>query len=1676
MPALRHCAALTCITLLQLASLCLFFRYFFAADVAQRGVYSAHGFSPQTKEPRPGHPDATGTLGGAHANASRNATAGDSAGKPALYDSLVMLVIDALPVLFLDVRAVKQANDTRYELPREALAMPFVDKLLRHPGVHGFNMESATPAMTSLRVKTILAGVTAGNIVEISNAYPPRPFVEDNLIAQMRLKGWNISVLGDNPWVEMFPGAFCRSAGPDSFFVRDSYEVDNFIKRHIPYELDPGTEWNMLILHFSGVDHIGHTQGRAGQLMLPKLSEMDAVIEDVHARLRARDVARGTRSLLLVLSDHGMNAKGSHGGFSSDELNAITIFIPADVNVTDTDTNDTSNVDKSHTRNVPAHAAVNADTSTDHTRVSVDKSDTSMPANVTVTPNNHTGLCESDTFPTSSTGARGAPGASERNAITAAANPARDDRAGKDDGTRADPAVAGPPSQSDGPGNSAAAGVAAAAAAAAAASSSSGSSSASPFAPSSASSAASMELARDLAQTTRMPLPTAFLTDLAPTLALLFGLPIPAQCEGVPLAPVLDRLPPGNVAALQPTTGRSPAPSSVISDLDILRRMDADVLEVARMNKRRGPRPTRQGTVDGGGAPTPLWPLALLLATAMACSRLLSAWNPGESPGGATRGDGQQGLGIHEWLMGLPGPWSALMSWAVQLASVAAFGLCVLVHAVTAGDGQIDLIKHHLARAQEAGDLVPHTPPDKDRGLVRGSSSSDDKGDLGNLGQDGKEAGMARLGSRNNEEGSAKLGNRLQPAAETTWARQSNGSQLQCEPGKSFSRPMQRPPRGTVWRLPMIAVMMRWLLAALLLGAALLIVLIHTWGVAHELGGSTLELGGLWGDMGLGTEGEKAMAEEGGQMLLVTRGEQGANGSRWPGMGSPSTQGMRSGQVATDLPKHHSFPSVESPGPLLPDANAAPGVYHSLANGQGSWLGGALMLAFRSVTDVFGAVLARFMDPSVFCLPNAEQATAFVTATTAQGQAVDDWRLSRQPVVNGDGARPTEAPGLGDGAREARESGVESLQVGDPDGIVRQADLPVVSGGDALGHRAAVPPSSPASPFSSPPPPALVRLVYAILTACLILAAALLPLVRFLASRPAGVLPLTAAVRATAAVAGPNGPPCASTQQRRPADDAPGMVSSRGEGGSPQHTSASDASRSQGTTRTSKGLTGSQGFGMAEGPNVPTTNRLHRKVTAKSGPKRVVGGSEAAKSLTQNRAEPLSVPGARPVEMKPAEPSRRQRAASRQAVAPAKSLELRHAESGGQKQAVSLARNPDQSFACNDRESLAPRQVETNVALAQACALAWRDALVSVTFSFLLFALMHQRRADAGAVLVAAVEGFALASLLASATVRTVATGGTVAASSLGPPWEVVLIFQGWGYATFFGLGNTNGFGTVDVVSPLMGLESTIGTNMTIAQVICFLNTFTPHILASLFAGICHANWLSAQLPSRPVLLEKPAAPGPAEMPAGPSLPERLARPAPTKRLATLASAKRRETGRVVLQHLEVTGTLISRPGGSAPEALQGPAGPDKPAGHTPDRRDEAPYPGLECADPSHTASLVGHQADDGCTPVARNPVGVARDSGRWPLLRCALVHWAVTAAVMGAAVAFFCIVLVSTHQGSGGRGRGGHASRAFTPKFYYLLFELLQAHVCGLLFHVAPAILLPCMAGLAGFQVSHKL
>ncbi|KAL3701112.1 hypothetical protein R1sor_019134 [Riccia sorocarpa] len=239
----------------------------------------------------------------------------ESVGFPAKYDRLVFMVIDGLPAEFVLGRDGKPpARDLQ-------LAMPYTQNLLATGSALGYHAKAAPPTVTMPRLKAMTSGAIAG-FLDVAYNFNTKELLEDNLIDQLARAGWQMVMLGDETWLKLFPNRFHRLDGVNSFYVKDTVEVDNNVTRHLDVELEKD-DWKLLVLHYLGLDHVGHIGGRSSPLMVSKLREMDTIITRIHQTVLSRD----PQSLLVVVSDHGMTDGGNHGGATYQETDALALFI-----------------------------------------------------------------------------------------------------------------------------------------------------------------------------------------------------------------------------------------------------------------------------------------------------------------------------------------------------------------------------------------------------------------------------------------------------------------------------------------------------------------------------------------------------------------------------------------------------------------------------------------------------------------------------------------------------------------------------------------------------------------------------------------------------------------------------------------------------------------------------------------------------------------------------------------------------------------------------------------------------------------------------------------------------------------------------------------------------------------------------------------------------------------------------------------------------------------------------------------------------------------------------------------------------------------------------------------------------------------------------------------------------
>ncbi|KAF4042606.1 Pleckstrin homology domain-containing proteinosphodiest [Phytophthora infestans] len=261
------------------------------------------------------------------------------------YDRLVVVLIDALRAdMVLGSAAMYGADADDKQLSKGELNahMPFTSSLVTSGRALGYVAHASVPTVTMPRLKALVTGKAPAFIDILKNFNSAALDGDANLVSLLAASGKRIVFYGDDTWLKLFPETFERSDGTSGFYTRDTVEVDNNVTRHLKEELDPtmqnekSGDWDMLVLHYLGLDHVGHLRGPRSPLMKDKLQEMDGVMRLVVNSVREQDVLRkkkddSTRpSLILLCSDHGMSEVGNHGGATLEESSALLMFMRGD--------------------------------------------------------------------------------------------------------------------------------------------------------------------------------------------------------------------------------------------------------------------------------------------------------------------------------------------------------------------------------------------------------------------------------------------------------------------------------------------------------------------------------------------------------------------------------------------------------------------------------------------------------------------------------------------------------------------------------------------------------------------------------------------------------------------------------------------------------------------------------------------------------------------------------------------------------------------------------------------------------------------------------------------------------------------------------------------------------------------------------------------------------------------------------------------------------------------------------------------------------------------------------------------------------------------------------------------------------------------------------------------------
>jgi len=201
--------------------------------------------------------------------------------------------------------------DTAIFLIVDALRFDFAQRLptsLQHTGTL-VQFLADPPTVTMQRLKALTTGGLP-TFADISGNMGGASVQEDTWVSHVRL-----GFVGDDTWTDLFDN-FVYAYPYPSFNTRDLDTVDNGCMDKLPFLMSKREELDVVVVHFLGVDHVGHTYGPEHPAMDRKLQQMDEVLSHV-----LDEAAEGCQ-VTYIMGDHGMTPDGNHGGGTVEETHA----------------------------------------------------------------------------------------------------------------------------------------------------------------------------------------------------------------------------------------------------------------------------------------------------------------------------------------------------------------------------------------------------------------------------------------------------------------------------------------------------------------------------------------------------------------------------------------------------------------------------------------------------------------------------------------------------------------------------------------------------------------------------------------------------------------------------------------------------------------------------------------------------------------------------------------------------------------------------------------------------------------------------------------------------------------------------------------------------------------------------------------------------------------------------------------------------------------------------------------------------------------------------------------------------------------------------------------------------------------------------------------------------------
>ena len=179
------------------------------------------------------------------------------------FNKSIILFIDALRFDFI------------FKNKNEIFGIQVLEELVQRGKARLFKFIADPPTTTMQRIKALMTG-SLPTFIDVGSNFDSYLIQEDNIIYQMHKANKSVIILGDDTWLSLFEAKqILEHHTYPSFNIKDLDTNDLNVDKEIFKILTSKSNWNLLIAHYLGIDHCGHSFGPNSPILKRKLADIN---------------------------------------------------------------------------------------------------------------------------------------------------------------------------------------------------------------------------------------------------------------------------------------------------------------------------------------------------------------------------------------------------------------------------------------------------------------------------------------------------------------------------------------------------------------------------------------------------------------------------------------------------------------------------------------------------------------------------------------------------------------------------------------------------------------------------------------------------------------------------------------------------------------------------------------------------------------------------------------------------------------------------------------------------------------------------------------------------------------------------------------------------------------------------------------------------------------------------------------------------------------------------------------------------------------------------------------------------------------------------------------------------------------------------------------------------------